>query len=212
MKMVLLGAPGSGKGTQAAIIGERLGIPAISTGNILRDAIKNGTETGKKAKSYIDAGQLVPDDTVVSALKDRMSEPDCEGGYILDGFPRNIAQAETLDKMGVKVDVAVSFEIGDEVIERRMTGRRVCGGCGSSYHIEHNKPQVEGVCDKCKGELSQRSDDAPETVRERLAVFHEVTEPIKGFYEKQGILKLVVVQEGVDATTKLVFEALGLDK
>lgn len=208
--MVLLGAPGSGKGTQAAIIGERLGIPAISTGNILRDAIKNGTETGKKAKSYIDAGQLVPDDTVVNALKDRMAQPDCEKGYILDGFPRNIAQAETLDNMGVKVDVALSFEIGDEVIERRMTGRRVCAGCGASYHIEHNRPEVEGVCDKCKGTLSQRSDDAPETVRERLAVFHEVTEPIKGFYEKQGILKLVVVQEGVDATTKLVYEALGL--
>ncbi len=210
MNIVLLGAPGSGKGTQAMIVGERIGIPAISTGNILRDAIKNGTETGKKAKSYIDAGQLVPDETVINALKERMAEPDCKNGYILDGFPRNITQAEVLDKMGVKIDNAISFELGDDVIERRMTGRRVCSGCGASYHIEHNTPKVEGTCDKCGGGLSQRSDDAPETVRERLSVFHEVTEPIKGYYEKMGILKIVVVQEGVEATSKLVFDILGL--
>lgn len=211
MKLVFLGAPGAGKGTQAEILGKKLGIPAISTGNILREAIKNGTETGAKAKSYIDAGQLVPDDIVVAALKDRMAEPDCKAGYILDGFPRNIAQAETLEKLGVKIDLAVSFELADDVIERRMTGRRVCSGCGSTYHIEHNPPASEGVCDKCKGGLSQRADDAPATVRERLAVFHEVTEPIKGFYEKAGILKLVVVQEGVDATSKTMFDVLGLN-
>lgn len=209
MKLVLLGAPGAGKGTQAEIIGAKLGIPAISTGNILREAIKNGTETGLKAKSYISQGQLVPDDIVVTALKDRMGEPDCANGYILDGFPRNIAQAETLAKMGVKIDVALSFELADDVIERRMTGRRVCG-CGATYHIEHNPPAAEGVCDKCGGALSQREDDAPATVRERLSVFHEVTEPIKGFYEKEGVLRLVVVQEGVEATTKLVFDALGI--
>lgn len=208
MKLILLGAPGAGKGTQAEKICEKYNIPAISTGNIIRAALKNGTEMGLKAKAYMEAGQLVPDDVVIGIIKDRLVEDDCKNGFILDGFPRTIPQAQALEDMGVEIDAVVDIEVPDEKITARMSGRRVCAKCANSYHMEYKKPKVEGVCDACGGELVQRKDDAPETVQARLVEYHEMTEPLKGFYEKLGKLRIVEGQEEVADTTKLVFAAL----
>ena len=209
MKLILLGAPGAGKGTQADLIAAKLGIPTISTGNILREAIKNGTEIGLKAKSFMDQGKLVPDDVIIGIVKERVSQPDCEKGYILDGMPRTIPQAQALEDAGIHFDSVVSIEIEDAVIEQRMTGRRVCGSCGASYHVTANPPKVEGVCDHCGKELSIRKDDAPETVRNRLKVFHQETEPLKGFYEKLGKLKLVEGNQPIADITAAILKAIG---
>lgn len=208
MKLILLGAPGAGKGTQAEVISEKLAIPAISTGNIIREALANGTEMGLKAKSFIDAGQLVPDDVVIGIIKERLAKDDCANGFILDGFPRTIPQAEALDTMGVTIDRVISIEVEDEKIVRRMSGRRVCKACGSSYHLEYKKPAQDGVCNACGGELVQRKDDHPDTVLDRLHVYHEQTEPLKDYYEKKGILRIVVGQEEVADTTALTLKAL----
>lgn len=208
MKLILLGAPGAGKGTQAEKICEKLNIPAISTGNILRAAVKDGTEMGLKAKSYIDAGQLVPDEVVIGIIKDRLNDDDCKNGFILDGFPRTIPQAQALLDSGVDIDKVIDIEVPDEAITKRMSGRRVCSKCANSYHIEYKKPKVDGICDACGGELIQRKDDAPQTVLDRLVEYHKMTEPLKGFYENLGKLKVVEGQEDVADTTKLVFAAL----
>ena len=208
MKLILLGAPGAGKGTQAEKICEKFNIPAISTGNIIRAALKNGTEMGLKAKAYMEAGQLVPDDVVIGIIKDRLVEDDCKNGFILDGFPRTIPQAQALEDMGVEIDAVVDIEVPDEKITARMSGRRVCSKCANSYHMEYKKPKVDGICDACGGELVQRKDDAPETVLARLEEYHEMTEPLKGFYDKLGKLKVVEGQEDVSDTTSLVFAAL----
>ncbi len=188
MMLILLGAPGAGKGTQAELICQRLHIPAISTGNILREALKSGTELGQKAKTFMDAGNLVPDDVVIDMLKERIAQPDCKDGFILDGFPRTIPQAEALDAMGVVIDRVIDIEVPDEKIVTRMSGRRVCEKCGASYHLVYNPPKVEGVCDKCAGALVQRKDDNAETVRDRLTVYHNQTEPLKSYYAAQGKL------------------------
>ena len=182
MKLILLGAPGAGKGTQAEIICQHLNIPAISTGNIIREALNSGTEMGLKAKSYMDSGKLVPDEVVINIIKERLAQDDCKNGFILDGFPRTIAQAEALDRMGIEIDRVIDIEVPDEKITERLSGRRVCGECGASYHLLYKKPQVEGVCDKCRGALVQRKDDQPQTILERLAVYHDQTEPLKGYY------------------------------
>lgn len=208
MNLILLGAPGAGKGTQAEVISEKLSIPPISTGNIIREALKNGTPMGLAAKSYMDAGNLVPDDIVIGIIKERLAEKDCENGFILDGFPRTIPQAEALETLGVKIDRVISIEVPDEKIVTRMSGRRVCPKCGASYHVEYKKPSVEGKCNACGEELIQRKDDAPETVIERLRVYHEQTEPLKSFYEKLGKLKTVIGQEDVKDTTALTLAAL----
>ena len=208
MKLILLGAPGAGKGTQAEVISEKYNIPTISTGNIIRAALKNGTEMGLKAKSYIDAGNLVPDDVVIGIIKERLAESDCQNGYILDGFPRTIPQAEALDELGFDIDAALSIEVADEEIVKRMSGRRVCEKCGASYHTEYKKPAADGICNFCEGKLVIRKDDEPETVLNRLNVYHEQTEPLKSFYEKFGKLKIVVGQEDVKDTTALTLAAL----
>ena len=208
MKLILLGAPGAGKGTQAEIICREKNIPTISTGNILREALKNGTEMGLKAKSYMESGQLVPDDILIGIIKDRIQEDDCKNGFILDGFPRTIPQAEALDDMGAGIDAVLDIEVSDEDIVTRMSGRRVCEACGSSYHLLYKQPQVEGKCDACGGTLIQRKDDHPDTVKERLAVYHSQTEPLKEFYSKQGKLLVVHGQEKVEDTTRLTLEAL----
>ncbi len=208
MKLILLGAPGAGKGTQAEIICQEKNIPTISTGNILREALKNGTEMGLKAKSYMESGQLVPDEILIGIIKDRIQEPDCANGFILDGFPRTIPQAEALDSMGAGIDAVLDIEVADEDIVTRMSGRRVCEKCGSSYHMLYKQPKEEGKCDNCGGTLVQRKDDHPDTVKERLAVYHSQTEPLKEFYSKQGKLLVVHGQEKVEDTTRLVLEAL----
>lgn len=210
MKLILLGAPGAGKGTQAEIISNKLGIPTISTGNMLREAIKNGTETGLKAKSFMDNGQLVPDEVIIGIVEERVAREDCARGYILDGMPRTIPQAAALEERGIHFDAVISIEISDDVIEGRMTGRRVCGSCGASYHIAANPPKVEGVCDVCGKELTIRKDDAPETVRNRLKVFHAETEPLKDFYAKLGNLKLVEGNQPIEAATRDILAALGM--
>lgn len=210
MKMILFGAPGSGKGTQAAQLEKRLGIPAISTGNILRAAIKEGAEVGLKAKTFIDAGQLVPDEIMIDVIKLRLTQPDCQNGFILDGFPRTIAQAEALEAQGVDIERVLNIEVADEEIERRLTGRRVCQSCAAPYHILDNPPKREGECDACAGTLIRRDDDAPETVRDRLRVFHESTEPLKGWYERRGKLVTVAARERVADTSASVLAALGL--
>lgn len=208
MKLILLGAPGAGKGTQAEKIVEKFGIPAISTGNILRAALKAGTEMGLKAKTYMEAGQLVPDDVVIGIIKDRLKENDCENGFILDGFPRTIPQAQALEDAGIVIDKVLDIEVPDEKITARMSGRRVCAKCANSYHMLYKQPKVEGVCDACGGELVQRKDDAPETVQARLKEYHEMTEPLKDFYSNLGKLVIVEGQEEVADTTALVFAAL----
>ena len=210
MKLILLGAPGAGKGTQAEILSAKLNIPTISTGNILRAAIKEGTPTGLEAKSYMDAGKLVPDSVIIGIVADRLAQSDCEKGFILDGVPRTIGQAEALDKAGVTFDHVLSIEISDGEIEERMSGRRVCQGCGAPYHVKAKPPKSPGVCDSCGGALVQREDDRAETVRKRLAVYHEQTEPLKGFYEAKGILAPVANQDTIEGTNQAIMEALGL--
>lgn len=210
MKLILLGAPGAGKGTQAEKICEKLSIPTISTGNIIRAALKNGTEMGKRAQKFIDAGKLVPDDVVIGIIKERLFEDDCKAGFILDGFPRTIPQAEALDEMGIEIDCVLSIEVPDEKIVTRMSGRRVCPACGASYHTEYKKPEKDGICNLCGAELVIRKDDEPATVLDRLHVYHEQTEPLKDYYAKTGKLRTVIGQEEVADTTKLTFSALGL--
>ncbi len=211
MKLILLGAPGAGKGTQAEVVCERLGIPAISTGNMIREAMKQGTEMGTKAKAFVDEGALVPDDVVIGIIKERLAQEDCAKGFILDGFPRTIPQAEALDRMGVSIDRVISIEVEDERIAKRMSGRRVCAQCGASYHTQYKPPREEGVCDACAGQLVQRADDKPETVIDRLKVYHEKTAPLKGYYEAQGKLRIVEGQEEVKDTTALTLAALERD-
>ena len=208
MKLILLGAPGAGKGTQAEIISETYKIPTISTGNIIRAALKEGTEMGLKAKAYTEKGELVPDEIVIGIIKERLSEPDCNGGFILDGFPRTIPQAEALDNMGIAVDAALSIEVEDSEIVKRMSGRRVCEKCGASYHTEYKKPQKDGICNVCGENLVIRKDDEPETVLNRLSVYHEQTEPLKDYYNKQNKLLIVEGQDDVKDTTALVLKAI----
>ncbi len=210
MKLILLGAPGAGKGTQAEILSARLSIPTISTGNILRAAIKEGTPTGLEAKSYMDAGRLVPDSVIIGIVAERLGQPDCARGFILDGVPRTIGQAEALDAAGIAFDKVLSIEISDGEIEERMSGRRVCQGCGAPYHVKAKPPKREGVCDSCGGQLVQREDDKAETVRKRLEIYHADTEPLKGFYEGKGILVPVANQDTIEGTSKAITEALGL--
>ena len=209
MKLILLGAPGAGKGTQAEIISQKLGIPTISTGNILRAAVKNGTPVGLKAKEYMEAGKLVPDEVIIGIIQERLAEADCANGYILDGVPRTIAQAEALDKAGIHFDVVLSLEIADSVIAARMTGRRTCHGCGATYHIVAAPPKTEGVCDKCGGALEQRKDDQPETVKHRLEVYHQETEPLKDYYQAKGLLQNVPDLGGIEATNEAIMKLLG---
>lgn len=208
MKLIFLGAPGAGKGTQAEVVSERLSIPTISTGNIIRAAIKDGTEMGKKAKDFIEKGALVPDEVVIGIIKDRLKADDCKNGFILDGFPRTVPQAEALDEMGIEIDKVIDIEVPDEKIAARMSGRRVCQGCGASYHLLYKKPEKDGVCNSCGGELVQRKDDHPDTVLERLSVYHTQTEPLKEFYEKKGKLRIVEGQEEIADTTALTLKAL----
>ena len=209
MNLILLGAPGAGKGTQAELLMEKLHIPGISTGNMLREAMKNGTEVGEKAKYYMDNGLLVPDDVIMDIVAERVAQPDCKDGFILDGVPRTLAQAEALQARGVQIDHVVSIEIDDSVIEGRMTGRRVCSSCGASYHIAANPPKVQNVCDLCGGSLMIRKDDAPETVRRRLEVYHEQTEVLKDFYGKLGKLRLVEGNQTIEGACEDILTAIG---
>ena len=209
MKIIFLGAPGAGKGTQAELVSERLGIPTISTGAIIRKALKEGTEMGLAAKSYIEAGKLVPDEVVIGIIRERLAEDDCKNGFILDGFPRTIAQAEALDKMGIVIDLVVNISVSDETIVSRMSGRRVCPTCGATFHTLFNPSAKGDKCDKCGGELTIRKDDKPEVVRDRLAVYHTETEPLERYYAAKGILKTVVGQEKLEDTTALTFQAIG---
>ena len=210
MKLILLGPPGAGKGTQAEILNKKLGIPTISTGNILRAAVKNGTPIGLKAKEYMDAGKLVPDEVIIGVISERLAEADCQNGFILDGVPRTIPQAEALEKAGIQFDAVVSIEISDDEIVERMGGRRVCTGCGAPYHIKNMPPKVEGVCDACGGKLEARADDKPEVVRDRLNVYHKETAPLKDFYAARNLLKTVDNQPTVAETTTAILNALGL--
>ena len=210
MRLIMFGAPGAGKGTQAAILSERLGIPTISTGNILRAAVKNGTPVGLEAKRYMDAGQLVPDQVIIDIIVERLAEADCRNGFILDGVPRTIAQAEALENAGVKFDCVLDIEVPDSEIMNRMTGRRACTACGATYHVVAAPPKAEGVCDACGAALVQRDDDKPETVQSRLDVYHSQTEPLKEFYAQRGVLKSVAFQSGIEATTKAIVDALGI--
>ena len=208
MKLILMGAPGAGKGTQSTKISDEWNIPAVSTGDMLRAAVKEGTEMGLSAKAYMDAGKLVPDEVVIGIIKDYLSSDKCKNGFILDGFPRSIPQAEALDAMGVEIDAVLSIEVADEKIIERMSGRRICSGCGASYHVAYNPPKQADVCDACGGSLYIRDDDAAETVIKRLTTYHNITEPLKGYYEKKGILLCVDGKEKVEDTTASVFEAL----
>ena len=208
MKLILLGAPGAGKGTQAEIISERLSVPTISTGNIIRAALKAQTEMGVKAKEFIDKGLLVPDDVVIGIVRDRLKEDDCKNGFILDGFPRTVPQAQALDDMGIEIDKVIDIHVPDEKIVQRLSGRRVCGGCGASYHLLYKKPEKDGVCNSCGAQLVQRTDDREETVLERLKVYHEQTEPLVDYYRKKNKLVVVEGQEEVSDTTALTLKAL----
>lgn len=210
MKLILLGAPGAGKGTQSAVLSEKLGIPTISTGTILRAAMQNRTPVGLSAKSYVDSGQLVPDDVIIGIVEERLAEPDCANGYILDGVPRTIRQAEELEKGGVGIDYAISIEISDETIMARMTGRRACLACGATYHIVNAPPKAEGKCDICDADLVVRKDDAPETVKSRLEIYHRETEPLKSFYDERGKLLSVNNQPSIEATTAAICKVLGI--
>ena len=211
MNLILLGAPGAGKGTQAEMLVQKLSIPAISTGNMLREAIANGTALGKEVKQYMDGGLLVPDDLILSIVAERVKQPDCTNGFILDGVPRTLAQAEALDAKGVRVDHVVSIEIDDAVIEGRMTGRRVCAKCSASYHITANPPATEGTCDQCGGELVIRKDDAPETVRKRLQVYHESTEVLKDYYAKAGKLRIIEGNQSIEGANRDILVAIGAE-
>ena len=206
--MIFLGAPGAGKGTQAEVVCKELNIPAISTGNMLREAVKNGTDAGLAAKKFMDAGELVPDEVVIGILKDRIAQDDAKNGFILDGFPRTVAQAEALERMTVQIDKVVEIEVSDEAITARMSGRRVCEGCGNSYHIEFKPTKVEGVCDACGAKVVQRIDDKPETVQARLKTYHEKTAPLKDYYQSRGKLVSVQGQDEIAETSKLVLAAI----
>jgi len=208
MRLILLGAPGAGKGTQAEILSRELGIPTISTGNILRAAIREGTAVGLKAKALIEAGKLVDDETIMGIVSERLAKPDCAKGYILDGVPRTIPQAEAMEAMGIEIDCALSIEIADETIVERMSGRRTCKNCSQTFHVLYNPPKKEGVCDFCGGELTVRKDDAPETVRARLDTFHKETEPLLAFYEARGKLRRVDNQPSIEETTAAIRSAL----
>lgn len=208
MKLILLGAPGAGKGTQAEIISERLSVPTISTGNIIRAALKAQTEMGIKAKEFIDKGLLVPDDVVIGIVRDRLKEDDCKNGFILDGFPRTVPQAQALDDMGIEIDKVIDIQVPDEKIVQRLSGRRVCSGCGASYHLLYKKPEKDGVCNHCGAQLVQRTDDKEETILERLKVYHEQTEPLVDYYRKKNKLVVVEGQEEVSDTTALTLKAL----
>ena len=210
MRLIMFGAPGAGKGTQAAILSERLGVPTISTGNILRAAVKNGTPVGLQARSYMDAGKLGPDQVIIGIIAERLEEPDCEKGYILDGVPRTIAQAEALEGAGIEFDCVLDIEVPDEEIRHRMIGRRACPVCGATYHLEAAPPKREGVCDNCGSTLTLREDDKPETVQSRLSIYHGQTEPLKKFYEERGILKVVPFQPTIEATTQAIMDLLGI--
>ena len=203
-----MGAPGAGKGTQAEILCERLNIPTISTGNMIREAMKSGTEMGLKAKEYAENGKLVPDEVVIGIVDERLRMEDCQNGFILDGFPRTIPQAEALDRMGIIIDRVVDINVPDEVITRRVSGRRACLDCGSTYHIETKKPQVEGICDRCGSTLVQRKDDLPETVLERLHVYHAQTEPLRDYYAAAGKLLVVDGQQGIQEIAEQTLELL----
>ena len=209
MNLILLGAPGAGKGTQAELLVKQLSIPAISTGNMLREAMAKGTELGKKAKQYMDEGSLVPDELILGIVADRVAQPDCCNGFILDGVPRTLAQAEALEAKGIQIDHVVSIEVDDKDIEARMTGRRVCAKCGASYHVVANPPRVEGVCDQCGGELIIRKDDKPETVRHRLEVYHASTEVLKDFYSKLGRLRTINGSQSIQGANADILKAIG---
>lgn len=210
MKIIMLGAPGAGKGTQAEIISKKLGIPTISTGNILRAAVKAGTPVGLKAKSFMDAGKLVPDDVIIGILAEALAGPDCAKGYILDGVPRTIPQAQAMEEQGIEIDAVLDLDVPDETIIRRMSGRRVCPVCGASYHIVNAPPKEEGVCDQCGGQLTVRADDAPQTVLDRLRTYHEQTEPLLAFYEARGKLRTVKDQPTIEANTAEILRTLGI--
>ena len=209
MNLILLGAPGAGKGTQAELLVEKLGIVTISTGNMLREAIANGTELGKQVKTYMDGGLLVPDELILGIIAERVTQSDCANGFILDGVPRTLAQAEALEAKGVRIDHVVSIEVDDSEIEGRMTGRRVCSKCGASYHVVANPSKTEGICDSCGGELIIRKDDKPETVRHRLEVYHESTEVLKGFYEMTGRLVKVNGSQSIEGANEDILKAIG---
>ena len=210
MNLILMGAPGAGKGTQSAKISEKWNIPAVSTGDMLRAAVKEGTPMGVTAKSYMDAGKLVPDEVVIGIIKDYLSSDKCSNGFILDGFPRSIPQAEALDAMGVRIDAALSIEVADEKIVERMSGRRICSGCGASYHVVYNPPKTADVCDVCSASLYTRDDDAAETVLNRLKTFHEITEPLKDYYRNLGFLRIVDGNGNVEETYERIVEAIGV--
>ena len=209
MNLILLGAPGAGKGTQAELLTQKLQIPAISTGNMLREAMANGSDLGKQVKQLMDAGALVPDDVIMSIIEDRVAQPDCQNGFILDGVPRTLAQAAAMDSRGIRIDHVVSIEIDDDVIEGRMTGRRVCAKCGASYHIVANPPKTDGICDQCESELVTRKDDAPETVRHRLQVYHTTTEVLKDYYRSCGKLCCVEGLQSIEDVNRDILRALG---
>lgn len=208
MNIILLGAPGAGKGTQAAVLAEHYNIPTISTGNIIREALRTGTEMGKKAKSYMDAGQLVPDEVVIGIVKDRLAEDDCKDGFILDGFPRTIPQAEALDKMGINIEYVIDIEVSDERIINRLSGRRVCEKCGRPYHLVNLKPKKEGICDACGGTLVQRKDDHIDTIKNRLEIYHKETEPLVDYYKNQGKLQTVYGSDSVEDTMAAMMKIL----
>ena len=208
MNLILLGAPGAGKGTQAELLVSKLSIPAISTGNMLREAIANGTYLGKEAKKYMDEGGLVPDERILGIVAERVAQPDCKNGFILDGVPRTLAQAEALEAKGVRIDHVISIEVDDNDIAKRMGGRRVCASCGAPYHVKNMPPKVEGVCDRCGGELVIRKDDQPATVVDRLKAYHEQTEPLVDFYRSRGKLVEIPDQGSIEKTTALIMKAL----
>ena len=211
MNLILLGAPGAGKGTQAELLMEQLHIPSISTGNMLREAIANGSDLGRQVKQFMDEGSLVPDELVLSIVAERTAQPDCANGFILDGVPRTLAQAEALNAKGVRIDHVVSIELSDDVIEGRMTGRRVCTKCGASYHITANPPKAHGICDLCGAEVATRKDDAPETVRHRLEIYHATTEVLKDYYRAQGKLRLVEGNQSIEGANRDILEAIGAE-
>ena len=208
MNLILLGAPGAGKGTQAEFICEKLSIPAISTGNLIREAMRNGTELGRQAKQYVESGGLVPDEMVIALIQERIAQDDCKNGYILDGFPRTVPQAEALDRMGVVLDKVINFEVDDAVIIARLAGRRVCQTCGASYHIEHKPTKEDNKCDKCAGDVVARADDAPDTIRRRLQVYHEQTKPLEEYYAAAGKLVAVKALGSVEEITQRAFAVL----
>ena len=211
MNLILLGAPGAGKGTQAELLTQKLSIPAISTGNMLREAMANGSELGQQVKKIMDEGSLVPDDVILDIVAERVAKDDCNGGFILDGVPHTLAQAEALEARGIRIDHVISIEIDDSVIAGRMTGRRVCSKCGASYHLTANPPKTEGVCDLCEGLLVTRKDDAPETVNHRLAVYHAQTEVLKDFYARLGKLRLVEGNQSIEGANRDILTAIGAE-